>query len=658
MSILKKLLMVIVTALGISSLIVILLTSAYVTDNNNKIVDSVLTRVETENEANIELMQKNSNALELKLGIIGQSTKNIITNLYNNTFNTLATAMINQIYPMIESFDYDSPVQVIESVMESNTAIRGIRLTTSENPTKNDIYDFGDLTDGINILSFEKDRKGDFAYLHLEIHVSLDGLKDLESVSSAFDAILDDSRITAASVNENILASLKNAEEFAHEVGRKEKASLLSKIIMALTGGILAACFAMGYFIRQSITDPIGKTVDTIQELEKGHLVKPLNLNRSDEIGLLAMSMDSLGESMQNEIVRSLEMLSIGDLTFSVTPRDKNDVVRGALQKSCKDLNELVSQVNAAANEMSSGSVQVSDNSQSLSQGATEQASSLEEISSSMHELGQQTTANAENASTANALSEKSKNVAEKGQRQMQKMVDAMGTINVGSQNISKIMKVIDEIAFQTNLLALNAAVEAARAGKHGKGFAVVAEEVRNLAARSAQAAKETAELIEKSIEEAKSGTEISNETSLSLNEIVESINQVSGLITEISTASNEQAQGISQINTGLSQVDQVAQANTANAEESAASSEELSAQANQLIGILSRFKLQQKYQGSRVSKKTAFEQKQISASENIPAEIKNYSVKNDMQTLDQEFISLDDNEFGKYGEKRSAESV
>jgi methyl-accepting chemotaxis protein len=341
-------------------------------------------------------------------------------------------------------------------------------------------------------------------------------------------------------------------------------------------------------------------------------------------------------------------MLARGDLTFDVAPRDNQDVVRGALQKSCADLNELMSQIHAGAEQMTSGASQVTDSSQSLSQGATEQASSLEEISSSMSQLGDQTKTNAENASQANQLAVVSQKAAEKGNNQMQEMIESMAEINQSSQNISKINKVIDEIAFQTNLLALNAAVEAARAGKHGRGFAVVAEEVRSLAGRSAQAAKETAALIEGSVEKAARGSEIANYTAESLNEIFASINQVSELVTEIASASNEQAQGISQINTGLGQIDQVAQQTTANAEESAAAAEELSAQANQLRALLSRFTLQGKYQTTLASQKSKYSQPRLPVAESPPPENRADTGGENLQGADV-MISLDDRHFGKY---------
>lgn len=296
-----------------------------------------------------------------------------------------------------------------------------------------------------------------------------------------------------------------------------------------------------------------------------------------------------------NEALDCLDEMAKGNLTVSVEGDYKGDhaKMKDAMNSTLAALNGILGNVSIAVEQVASGSQQVADSSQSLSQGATEQASSLEEITSSMQEMASQTRQNAENATQANQLATDVRKHADTGNSQMQQMLGAMNEINESSDNISKIIKVIDEIAFQTNLLALNAAVEAARAGVHGKGFAVVAEEVRNLAQRSAKAAKETTELIEGSVKKAENGTEIANETAKALEEIVTGVTKVTDLIGEIASASNEQAQGIDQVNQGLGQIDQVTQANTASAEESASAAEELSSQAAQLKQMLNKFQLQ-----------------------------------------------------------------
>jgi len=286
-----------------------------------------------------------------------------------------------------------------------------------------------------------------------------------------------------------------------------------------------------------------------------------------------------------------------------------------------------------------------------LSQGATEQASAIEELTASLEEVSSQTKLNAKNAGEANELAEIAKSNAEHGNRQMQEMLKAIEEINVASSNISKIIKVIDEIAFQTNILALNAAVEAARAGQHGKGFAVVAEEVRNLAARSANAAKETTDMIEGSINKTEGGTRIANETAKALNEIVGNISKVSDLVSNIAMASNEQASGVEQINQRIMQVSQVVQTNSATAEESAASSEELSGQASLLREMVGKYTLKKGSTGtSRLDDidpevlrmlESMAEKKKMTANPERENHTEASASKNKM--------SLSDREFGKY---------
>ena len=255
-------------------------------------------------------------------------------------------------------------------------------------------------------------------------------------------------------------------------------------------------------------------------------------------------------------------------------------------------LNEVSGTLKNNAVQLASSSGQISATSQSLAEGANEQAASLEETSASLEEMASMTKRNAENARQANELAKQAREAADKGVGDMQTMGAAMAAIKVSSDDIAKIIKTIDEIAFQTNILALNAAVEAARAGEAGMGFAVVAEEVRNLAQRSAQAAKETAGKIESAIAKTGQGVQISTAVAAALSEIVTKVRQVDELVTEVANASREQTEGITQVNTAVGQMDKVTQSNAANAEESAAAAEELNSQAQvlkQAVGELIR---------------------------------------------------------------------
>ncbi|MBN2561404.1 MAG: methyl-accepting chemotaxis protein [Phycisphaerae bacterium] len=252
-----------------------------------------------------------------------------------------------------------------------------------------------------------------------------------------------------------------------------------------------------------------------------------------------------------------------------------------------KPLNRIITGMNEGADQVNDAAGQVSTASQQLAEGASEQASSLEETSSALEQMAAMTRTNAENAKQANNLSGQARNAAQSGDKTMHKLNEAMTGINESSGKISKIIKVIEEIAFQTNLLALNAAVEAARAGEHGKGFAVVADEVRNLAQRAAQAARETTGLIEDSVNKAKEGTEVAGEVGKALGAIVGDVTKVTDLIDGITKASEEQAQGVDQVNTAVGQMDKVTQQNAAGAEESASAAEEMAAQAQAVKGMV-----------------------------------------------------------------------
>ena len=367
------------------------------------------------------------------------------------------------------------------------------------------------------------------------------------------------------------------------------KAAIITMLVAVIIAIFMA--IALGVFIARIISKPIIKIAGAADRLAIGDVNVNLSINTRDEIGSLAQSFSRMIENTRAQALIA-ERIAEGDLTVEVDVRSEEDLLGKKLEEMVLKNNETLSNIASASEQVSVGSKQVSDSSIALSQGATEQASSVEELTSSLEEISSQTDLNAKNANQANELAENAKQNAVSGNEQMKEMLHAMEEINESSSNISKIIKVIDDIAFQTNILALNAAVEAARAGQHGKGFAVVAEEVRTLAARSANAAKETTDMIEGSIKKVEGGTRIAKDTAQALNSIVSEIEKVATLVNSIAIASNEQALGIGQINQGIMQVSQVVQTNSATSEESAAASEELASQAELLKEEVGKFRL------------------------------------------------------------------
>ena len=395
------------------------------------------------------------------------------------------------------------------------------------------------------------------------------------------------------------------------------------------TTSITVIAIIITVFVALALIKAIEKSVkqlsDAADEIAMGHINVEMVKYNNDEFGQLVDKYRQVIENIKYQATVA-EEVSKGNLTISVNPKSSEDVLGQSLKKLVDDNLRTLSSISEAGSQVTISSSQVASASQALAQGSTQQASAIEEITASIDEIAEKTKQNAEQANEAANLVMNAIEDVKKGNKQMEDMMAAMQDINKSSESISKIIKVIDDIAFQTNILALNAAVEAARAGEAGKGFAVVAEEVRRLAAKSASAAGETAELIEDSIGKVSMGSKIADDTAKALETITEVVQESEEIINGIAESSNYQATAVAQIEQAITQVSQVVQTNSATSQQCAASSEELSNQASRMRDMLSIYNL---------------------GSASLEASGNNFSqIQND--NINEQVISLED-DFGKY---------
>ncbi len=387
-------------------------------------------------------------------------------------------------------------------------------------------------------------------------------------------------------VEESTVHSLQKMVEKGIE---QSNLGIVISAISALVGIFLAVFITLG--VRRGIMRVLDIQSRLVHDGDLQIEIDEKSLQKNDEIGQLFRVAESVLEDYKR-INGIAQRLASGKWRTEVVVKSDKDEMNQNLSIMIEQVNMALNKVANTVERVAHGAEQVRAASQSLSDGATSQAASLEQISSSMSELGSQTNLNAENAEQASSLSKDANKVAIDGKEKMDELATAMEEISRSAADTQKVVKTIDDIAFQTNLLALNAAVEAARAGAHGKGFAVVAEEVRNLAARSAKAAGETAILIENVVKEINKGNTVAIATAEVLESVALGINKTTDLVGEIATASGEQAQGVAQINMGLQQIDAVTMQNTANAEETASATQVMKEQASELQDLVSRFEL------------------------------------------------------------------
>lgn len=382
-----------------------------------------------------------------------------------------------------------------------------------------------------------------------------------------------------------------NQSDLHRSINVTEIVSIAVLLLILFMNGLL-----VGLVVRRILV-PIKDITESSRELAQGKLDFQIDVKSEDELGQLAGALNTSVKNLKlyiSDISSVLDGIAQGDLgkESSITYIGDFVQIQTAIATISQQLNQTLSQIHASANQVDSGANQVAVGAQSLAQGATEQASEVDNLLEMVERITEQINNNAETATSTNKEAEIVGGSITVCNDQMQEMAEAMDQISACSSEISKIIKTIEDIAFQTNILALNAAVEAARAGSAGKGFAVVADEVRNLAAKSAEAAKDTTALIEKTLRVVENGSVLTGRTQESLNSVVAGAENVTEDIRKISDASKEQELAINRIKDGISQISTVVQSNSATSEESAAASEELASQAQLLKRLIGSFKL------------------------------------------------------------------
>ena len=536
----------------------------------------------------------------------------------------VSLVMINNVGSSLQQF-YDNNYQTVNNVWSAQYNLFAMRasilrsLVDDDPATTQQCLNEAQAYHSAAIASATKTREtylGDISQIDSIIN-KLNGLTtNLETVRAY--ALVNDRVAGYDLYNTQVIPPIEEARAVMDEVAsgadtraiaRVETATALTRtatvvvIILAVVSTVLGIFLAI--YISNSINRPVNEMQKVTLDVAGGDLDTSITFVSKDALGQLGDNMRSLTKTIR-DIITDVEyqLSSMGDGNFAVTSRNPDVYVgqfarlRSAMTKLNRAVSETLNQIDISADQVNSGGEQVSSSAQALAQGSTQQASSVQELATTISEISTKVEITAGHAQTALQDNTQAADQIAACSGHMSELMGAMRDIEVKSQEISKVIKTIEDIAFQTNILALNAAVEAARAGSAGKGFAVVADEVRNLATKSQEASASTATLIEDTVRAVREGSRIATETDESLKEVVVRSAKVTEAVSEISQATASQNKDVAQVSTGIDQISSVVQTNSATAEESAAASEELSGQANLLKELVGRFTLSKDIQG------------------------------------------------------------